>query len=115
MNEDGSGDDSIATLLGRVIEDAEHFVRAELRLYRAELFNRLNDTRTAIVLLLVGFLLAQSAVIALLVGLIVILRRPLGAVGATATVVGAALVIAAVLARIAIGKIGKATEIKDSR
>ena len=113
MRQDGSEEDSIATLFGRLIEDAERFVRAELRLYRADLFNRLNNTKIAIFMLLTGFLLAQSAIIALLVGLIVILRRPLGAVGATACVVGVALSIAAVLARVAIGKVGKATKIED--
>lgn len=112
MRDDGS-EDSIATLLSRLIEDSENFVRAELRLYRAEVLSRLTETRTAIVMLLTGFLLAQSAIIALLVGLIVILRRPLGPVGATATVVGIAIVVAVALARIAIGKISRATEIKE--
>lgn len=113
MRQDGSEDESIAALLARLIEDAERFVRAELRLYRADLFSRVTDARTAIVMMLAGFLLAQSAVIALLVGLIVILRRPLGAVGATAAVVGTALVLAVVLAKIALGKISKATAIED--
>lgn len=65
--------------------------------------------------LLVAFLLAQSAIIALLVGLIVILRRPLGAVGATAAVVGGSLVVAVVLVQFAWVKLRKATEIEDKK
>ncbi|MBA3880568.1 MAG: hypothetical protein C0500_12730 [Sphingobium sp.] len=96
-----------------MIDHVERFVRAELRLYRARAFDRLADARTVIVSLLLAFLLAQSAIIALLVGLIVILRRPLGAVGATAAVVGGALVIAVVLVQLALARLRKATDIED--
>ncbi len=115
MDTEPPQDDSIVALFARLIDDAERFVRAELRLYRANLFSRLTEARTGIIMILVSFLLAQSAIIALLVGLVVILRRPLGAIGATATVVGGATIVAALLAWIAIGKIRSATEIKDKR
>lgn len=111
---ESDSEDSIAALFARLIEDAEHFVRAELRLYRADLFRRLREARSAIILILIGFLFAQSAIIALLVGLIVILRPVLGAIGATASVVGGSVIVAAIMARIALGKLNKATEIKDS-
>ena len=90
-------------------------MRAELKLYRARAFDRLADARTAVVSLLFAFLLAQSAIIALLVGLIVILRHPLGEVGATAAVVGGALVVAMVLVRLALARLRKATEIEDKQ
>ncbi len=109
----GEGGESIARLFARLIEDAERFVRAELRLYRADLFSRLAEARSAIILILIGFLLAQSAIIALLVGMIVILRPVLGAVGATASVVGGSIIVATLLAWIALGKLNKATEIED--
>lgn len=108
-------EESIAALFARLIDHAERFVRAELKLYRATLFDRLIGARTAAISLLVAFLLAQSAIIALLVGLIVILRRPLGAVGSTAVVVGGALVIAIVLVRFALIKLRKVTEIEDKK
>ncbi|MBY0285277.1 MAG: phage holin family protein [Sphingomonas sp.] len=108
-------EESIAALFARLIDHAERFVRAELKLYRATLFDRLTGARTAVISLLTAFLLAQSAIIALLVGLIVILRQPLGAVGATATVVGSALVVAAVLVQFALVKLRKATEIEDKK
>lgn len=114
-NQPDDNDDSFVTLFTRLVDNAEGFVRAELRLYRANLFNRLAEARSGIFLALAALLLAQSAVIALLVGLVVILRRPLGATGATLTVVGGAIAIAALLGWLALGRIRKATEIKDVR
>ena len=108
-------DDSIAALFGRLVDTGERFVRAELKLYRATLFNRLADARLAIISLLLAFLIVQSSIIALLVGLIVILRRPLGAVGATATVVGGAVIVAVILARVAFQRLRKVTEIEDRK
>lgn len=106
-------DESIVALFSRLVDDAETFVRAEIRLYRANLFSRLTEARTAIVMILTAFLLAQSAIIALLVGLVVILRPILGAVGATATVVVSAITIAGLLAWLAIDKISRVTEINS--
>ncbi len=104
-------DESIVALFSRLVDDAETFVRAEIRLYRANLFARLTEARTAIIMILTAFLLAQSAIIALLVGLVVILRPSLGAIGATATVVTVAITIAGLLAWLAIDKIRRVTEI----
>lgn len=111
--DDDLDDDSIATLFSRLIDDAERFVRAEIALYRAQIFRRLSDARIAIVLAGTAFLLAQSALIATLFGLILILRRQVGSAWATVIVVGLALLIAGILARIAIAQIRKATEIED--
>lgn len=108
-------EDSIPALFGRLIDDAEDFIRAELRLYRANLFARLNEARTGIVMILTSFLLLQSAIIALLVGMVVILRPSLGAAGATAAVVGTSVLVAGVLAKLAFDRIRKATEIGDRR
>jgi VIT1/CCC1 family predicted Fe2+/Mn2+ transporter len=109
-----SPDDSIAALFSRLIDDAERFVRAEIRLYRAQAFARLGEARSAIVMVVIALLLAQSAFIGVVVGLLLILRGPLGAAWATVVVVCVSLGIAAVLVRLAIGKIRKVTEIKDS-
>lgn len=106
-------DESIVALFSRLVDDAETFVRAEIRLYRANLLERLTEARTAIIMILTAFLLAQSAIIALLVGLVVILRPMLGAVGATATVVVSAITIAGLLAWLAIDKISRVTEINS--
>lgn len=108
-------DDSIAALFTRAIDDVERFVRAEIRLYRAQFFARVGEARNGILMIMTSFLLAQSALIALLVGLVVILRPSLGAIGATAAVVGGSLAIAGLLGWLAIGKIRRATEIADER
>lgn len=112
-SEEGPEDDSIVALFARLVDDAERFVRAELKLYRATLFARLVEVRSAVIMLLASLFLAQSAMIALLVGLIVILRQQLGAIGATAAVFGGSMAIAGLLAWIAMIKIRQATDIKD--
>lgn len=112
---DAPEDDSIPALFGRLVDTGERFVRAELKLYRATLLARLRDARLAVIGLLVAFLIVQSSIIALLVGLIVILRRPLGAVGATAAVVGGAVLLAIILSRLAFERLRQVTEIKDRK
>lgn len=106
-------EDSIASLFAMLIADAEAFVRAEVTLYRASLMARLTEARTAIVMLLASFLLAQAAFIALLVGLVVILRPYFGAVGATMAVVGTGMGIAALLAFLAFARIRRATDVSE--
>ena len=104
---------SIAHLFSRLIDDAERFVRAEIRLYRAQFLSRVGEARIAILLGVIALLLAQSAIIAMVLGLLLILRHPLGEVGATIVVVIVSLGIAALLVRIALTKVQKITEIKD--
>jgi len=104
---------SIAHLFSRLIDDAERFVRAEIRLYRAQFLSRVGEARIAILLGVIALLLAQSAIIAMVLGLLLILRHPLGEVGATILVVIVSLGIAALLVRIAVTKVQKITEIKD--
>jgi hypothetical protein len=115
MGEQQPDDDSnsIAALFSRLIDDAERFVRAEIRLYRAQFLSRVGEARTAILLGVVALLLAQSAVIATVLGLLLILRRPLGEIGATIIVVVISLGIAALLVRIAIAKVRRITDFTD--
>lgn len=108
-----SNSNSIAHLFSRLIDDAERFVRAEIRLYRAQFLSRVGEARIAILLGVIALLLAQSAIIAMVLGLLLILRHSLGEVGATIVVVIVALGIAALLVRIAVAKVQKITEIKD--
>ena len=109
-DEDGN---SIAALFSRLIDDAERFVRAEIRLYRAEFLSRVGEARVAIILGVIALLLAQSAVIAMVLGLFLILRHPLGEIWATLIVVTVSLGVAALLVRIAVAKVQAITEIKD--
>ena len=105
---------SLADLFARLIDDAERFVRAEIRLYRAHFLARSTEAKLILILVASAFLLAQAALIVLLVGLVLTLARPIGPLGATAIVVVVALAAAAVLARIAIVKIKSATAPKDA-
>lgn len=106
-------EESIATLVTRLIDNGEEFVRAELKLYRARLFSRLDEARNAIILAVIALSLVQAVMVAALVGLLIVLRQPLGPGGATAVVVVAGLALAALLGWLAVGQVRKATEIKD--
>lgn len=110
--EDGLENGFVA-LFTRLIDDGEEFVRAEMQLYRAQLLARLKEGRSAVIMVIVAFFLAQSALVALLVGLVATLRRPLGPAGATAVVVLGALLVAGALAWLGIDKLRRATEIKE--
>ncbi|MEG3144665.1 phage holin family protein [Sphingomonas sp. RT2P30] len=104
---------SIGYLFSRLIDDAERFVRAEINLYRAEAFARINEAKLALLLGVTAFLLAQAALIALLVGLLLIARRLMGPTLATLTVVGGALIVAGLMVAVAVAKIKQITRIKD--
>lgn len=105
--------ESIPALVSRLIDDGEGFVRAELKLYRARLFSRLDGARNAIVLIVIALSLVQATIVAALVGLLIILRPLIGPGGATAVVVVAGLGIAGLLALLAWRFLLKATEIKE--
>jgi small-conductance mechanosensitive channel len=104
-------DDSIGTLFSRLIEDIERFIRAQMRLYRAQVANRVRQGRSAIVMGLAALLLAHAAMITLLFGLVLTLRRYVGPGWATVIVVGAVLLAAAILAKLAVSRISKLTTI----
>lgn len=61
---------SIGALLGRLVDDAESFVRAEVKLYRVEALHKLASYRMSIVMAAVGALLALGSVILLLIALV---------------------------------------------
>lgn len=105
--------DSIAALFSRLIDDAERFVRAEVRLYRAQFLGRVDAAKFAIAMGAASLLIAQATIVASLVGLVLILRRYIGSGWATVVVVVGALVLAAILGKLALIGLRKATEIED--
>jgi hypothetical protein len=112
--EKGPDFNSIGHLFSRLIDDAERFVRAEVNLYRAQAFARIGEAKVALLLGATAFLLAQSALIAMLVGLVLVVRMQVhSAAWATVIVVGAALAVAGIMVAIAVAKIKKLTRIKD--
>ncbi len=110
-----AGEESFVALFERLVDDSEQFVLAELQLYRARLFERLKEGLIAIAMIAIAFFLAQSALVALLVGLVATLREPLGPAGATATVVLVALAIAGLLLWLGLQLLRKATEVRKNR
>ena len=113
MEEQPQPDDSITSLVGRLIDDGEEFVRAELKLYRARVFARLDSARNAIILVVIALSLAQAVIVAALVGALVLLRPEVGPGGATAIVVVVGLALAGLLGWLALRQLKKATEIND--
>lgn len=113
MEGDPQPEDSITSLVSRLIDDGEQFVRSELKLYRARLFARIDDLRTAILLGIGALVLAQAVLVAGLVGLLLTLRELVGQGWAALIVVGCGLVITAGMAWLAWILVRRATEIKD--
>lgn len=110
---DKGNSDSIVALVTRLIDDVEHFVRSEISLYRAQMLERARQAQSAILMLIVAFVLAQATVFTLLVVLVLILRRWMGIYGASALVIGAALVMTLLLAKMAAGKLKAATRVSE--
>ncbi len=106
-------DDSIPALVGRLIDDGEEFVRAELKLYRARVFSRLDRARNGIVLIVIALSLAQAVIVAALVGALILLRPEVGPAWSTAIVVLAGLALAGLLGWLAVRQLKRATEIAD--
>jgi small-conductance mechanosensitive channel len=106
-------DDSITSLVSRLIDDGEEFVRAELKLYRARVFSRLDEARNAILLAIGALVFAQAVIVAALVGLLLTMRRLVGPGWATLIVVGGGLLVTAAMAWTAWLLVKKATAIGD--
>ena len=95
-------EESLAALAGRAVEETRGLVAAEIELYKARFAERAGAYRSAAAFFVVAGVLGLAALIALLVGLILSLATLVGPGFATAIVVVAVLVIAAVM-----GLIGK--------
>jgi uncharacterized membrane protein YqjE len=106
-----SPDESIAGLFSRLIDDAKGFVRAEIRLYRAELFGRLDTAKMALALGALALLIANATIVAGLVGLVLVLRRYIGSGWSVVAVVGGSLLIAGILGWLALRGFRKATSV----
>lgn len=87
-------DESIADLVGRLVDDGKAYARAELGLYREIAVHRAGRARSGLALLGAGAALLLAALIALTVGGVLGLAVLIGPLGA-------GLAIAAVLALIA--------------
>lgn len=94
-------DDSIATLLSRVVSDAQQVVHSEIDLQKAKLGAKVDEAKGGVILLLGAAMLGLLGLIALVVGLLMILTPMVGPIAATAIVAGALLALAALFGLLA--------------
>jgi hypothetical protein len=106
--EQATDDESVATLVGQLVEDTRDLAAAEIALYKARFAERAGAYKSAILFFAVAGVLALAALIALLVGLILSLATLIGPGFATLAVVVTVLVIAAVLGIIGKGRLAPA-------
>jgi hypothetical protein len=81
----------------KVADDAKAYAAAQMALYKAIALARWRMARTGLAFGAVAAVLSLAAIIALLVGLILSLSPHIGPLGATTIVVGAALILTALL------------------
>jgi len=84
-----------------LIEDVRILAHAEVEYYRAKLSINMAATKRVVVLAGVAIISGTTAIIALILGLLLILSDYLGPIAATAIVTGAALLVAAITMRMA--------------
>lgn len=103
------GDDldreTIGGLFGRLVENTEQLVRAELRVYREALLQRLMRARLAVVFIVLALLIVAAAVTAILVGLAIALGPLVGPVAACFLVGLGGLALAGLLIWVAVRRI----------
>ena len=102
------GEEGVATLVSRLVDDSRTLVSAEVALYKAKAGERVSAYKSAVVFFAIAGVLALAALIALLVGLILSLATLIGPLGATAIVVGIVFAVAAVLGIVGKNKLAPA-------
>jgi hypothetical protein len=108
------GDDldqeTIGGLFGRLVENTEQLVRAELRVYREAMLLRLLRARIAVVFIVLALLIIGGAVTAILVGLAIALGPMVGPVAACFLVGVGGLALAGLLIWVAVRRISSIVE-----
>lgn len=99
---------SIGSLFSRVSQDVRTFVAAQIAVYRIDATRRGISAGIGVGLFLAALCLFQAALVALLVGLVMLLSLPLGIGWAIVVVVGATLILTAVFAALGLGQLKRA-------
>lgn len=105
---DNRSDESVGELVQRLVADGKGWIQAELSVWKAVAASRKNDAIFGLAFGVGALVIAFAAIGALLVGLVLVLRGPLGSGGATAVVVIGALVVAGILGKLAATRLGRA-------
>jgi len=114
VNDDATGhDDSIVDLCGQLVDDAKLLALAEIGRIRAIIFRRLVKGRMAIFFMVASALLAQSAVLILLLGMLMYLRIHVGILGATAIVMVVAMLLSLLFGWFAFHRVKRALSRED--
>ncbi len=103
------GDEGLGTVVHRVVEDAKAYAAAEATLWKTVASTRGSQAGIAAGLAVGAVVIALSAVTALLVGAILSLRPVMGPGWATLLVVGVALLVAGLLAKMALTSFKRVT------
>uniref|UniRef100_UPI0035CC14B9 phage holin family protein n=1 Tax=uncultured Sphingomonas sp. TaxID=158754 RepID=UPI0035CC14B9 len=94
---ESSADESIATLLSRVVADAEQVARSEIELQKAKVLTRIDEAKSAVGLLMASIATGSVALTALVVGALMVLTPAVGPLWATVIVVGVLAALAGLL------------------
>jgi len=100
-NSTAAADAGVADLIGQVREDGLRYAKAELAFHRARLSLKLGELKQVAIFGVAAALIAFAALITLLVGLVMSLALVIGTIWATLVVVGASLLLAFILAKVA--------------
>jgi len=101
-------DAGIGELIGQLTEDAKDYARAEVDYFKAAAQAKVAEVKGAVVAAVLALALALAAAIGLVVGAILTLATLVGPGWATLIVVGACLIVAALLGWVAARGIRKA-------
>lgn len=102
-------DEGLGSVVGRVVTDAKAYAAAEVTLWKGVAASRGTEAGIAAGLGVGALLVALAALTALLVGAILSLRPLVGPGWATLIVVVVALLVAALLAKAALGRAKRVT------
>ncbi|WP_417594702.1 phage holin family protein [Parasphingorhabdus sp.] len=93
---------SLASQLTGLIEDVRILAHAEVEYYRTKLSVNMAATKRVVTLFGGAVVIGTTAIIALILGILLVLSEHLGPLAATAIVVGTALLIASIMMSMAI-------------
>lgn len=105
MTDHTNDEEGVGTLISRLVDDAKAFVRAEIAVYRAQALKLVADYQTAAILCVVALILANAAIVALLVGIIMSIAQALGPIWATVITIGGTFALCGVLVWVALSMI----------
>jgi len=108
VKHDSSEAAGIIALARQLMRDARAWISAEIGFYQALIGDRMRDAKMAIAFAVLALVLANAALIALLIGGILILLPYVGAFWATLIVIGLTLAIAAILGLSALDHVKRA-------